>query len=299
MTSILRTPENRFACLPGMDLISSRYVDLPGFEGLRMHYADTGPVHSDTVFLCLHGEPTWAYLYRKMLTKFAQAGYRALAPDLFGFGRSDKPAEETWYTFERHRSALLSFIDALDLRNVCLVCQDWGGLLGLTLPVERPDRVTRMLLMNTTFGTGDSELSPGFLAWRQWVREHPDMDVGRLMGRACPMLTPEECRAYDAPFPDHLHKAGARRFPELVPDRTDAPGAVLSRRARQWLSRTWKGQSFFAVGMRDPVLGPVVMEKLRQQVRGAPPPMIIENAGHFVPEWGDAVATAAMESFFS
>ena len=156
-----------------------------------------------------------------------------------------------------------------------------------------------MLLMNTTLGTGDGELSPGFLAWRQWVREHPDMDVGRLMGRACPMLTPDECRAYDAPFPDHLHKAGARRFPELVPDRTDAPGAVLSRRARQWLSRTWKGQSFFAVGMRDPVLGPVVMENLHQQVRGAPPPMMIENAGHFVPEWGDAVATAAMESFFS
>lgn len=294
----LRTPDSRFANLPGFPYPPHYTEALPGFEGLRMHYVDAGPTDADTVFLCIHGEPTWAYLFRRMIPVFAGAGHRVIAPDLFGFGRSDKPVDDAWYTFDRHRDSLLALIDALDLHDVCLVCQDWGGLLGLTLPMDRADRFTRLLVMNTTLGTGDVPLTPGFLAWRKWVAEHPDMAVGKLMGRTCPHLTADECAAYDAPFPDVRHKAGVRRFPAMVPDRPDADGAELSRRARQWLSESWQGRSFLAVGMTDPVLGPPVMAALRQQIRGAPAAMEIADAGHFVQEWGGRIAASALATFF-
>lgn len=294
----LRTPDSRFANLPGFPYPPHYTEALPGFEGLRMHYVDAGPRDAGTVFLCVHGEPTWSYLFRRMIPVFAGAGHRVIAPDLFGFGRSDKPVDDAWYTFDRHRDALLALIDSLDLRDICLVCQDWGGLLGLTLPMDRADRFTRLLVMNTTLGTGDVPLTPGFLAWRKWVAEHPDMEVGKLLGRTCPHLTAEERAAYDAPFPDVRHKAGVRRFPAMVPDRPDADGAELSRRARQWLSESWQGRSFFAVGMTDPVLGPPVMAALRQQVRGAPASMEIADAGHFVQEWGGRIAASALATFF-
>ncbi len=298
MQDVLRTPDERFADLPGFDYEPHYTEALPGFEGLRMHYTDAGPRDAGTVFLCVHGEPTWAYLFRRMLPVFTTAGHRVVAPDLFGFGRSDKPVDDAWYTFERHRDALLGFVDALDLRDICLVCQDWGGLLGLTLPMTRPERFMRLLVMNTTLGTGDAPLSPGFLAWRAWAAEHPDMEVGKLMGRTCPHLTPEERAAYDAPFPDLRYKAGVRRFPAMVPDHPDAPGAALSRQARQWLSHSWAGQSFFAVGMTDPVLGPAVMAELRRHVRGAPAAMEVPEAGHFVQEWGGRIAASALAAFF-
>lgn len=298
MPDVLRTPDERFTVLPGFDYEPHYTEALPGFEGLRMHYAEAGPRDAGTVFLCVHGEPTWAYLFRRMLPVITTAGHRVVAPDLFGFGRSDKPVDDAWYTFERHRDALLAFIDALDLQDICLVCQDWGGLLGLTLPMARPERFTRLLVMNTTLGTGDAPLSPGFLAWRAWAAEHPDMEVGKLMGRTCPHLTPEERAAYDAPFPDLRYKAGVRRFPAMVPDHPDAPGAALSRQARQWLSQSWAGQSFFAVGMTDPVLGPAVMAELRRHVRGAPAAMEVPEAGHFVQEWGARIAASALAAFF-
>ena len=150
MPAILRTPDERFAGLPGF-AFEPRYVDqLRGFDGLRMHYVDAGPANADTVFLCLHGQPTWAYLFRRMMPVFLRAGHRVVAPDLFGFGRSDKPVDEATYTFDFHRDSLHALIDALDLRNLCLVVQDWGGLLGLTLPMAMPERVTRLLIMNTT-----------------------------------------------------------------------------------------------------------------------------------------------------
>lgn len=293
----LRTPDDRFAALQDFPFPPHHLDALPGFEGLRMHYVDAGP-RGAPVFLCLHGEPTWSYLYRRMIPVFVAAGARAVAPDLFGFGRSDKPVDDAWYTFERHRASLLRCIEALDLRDICLVCQDWGGLLGLTLPPAMPDRFTRLLVMNTTLGTGDVPLSPGFLAWRQWTAEHPDMEVGKLLGRACRHLTPEQCAAYDAPFPDIHHKAGVRRFPQLVPDRPDAPGAALSREAREWWRAHWSGECFMAIGEKDPVLGPTVMAALHADLRGAPPPWLVADAGHFVPEWGEDIARRAVEAFF-
>jgi haloalkane dehalogenase len=297
MTDILRTPEERFENLPAFDFAPLYIDDLKGFEGLRMHYVDEGPADAANVFLCLHGEPTWAYLFRKMIPVFTAAGHRAVAPDFFGFGRSDKPTAEAVYTFDFHRDTLIAFVERLGLRNVTLVCQDWGGILGLTLPMQMPERLTRLLVMNTTLGTGDVQLSKGFLDWRTWVRKNPDLSAGRLLHLTCPHLSPAECAAYDAPFPDVAYKAGVRRFPEMVPDRPDVPGAELSRQARDWLRNEWNGKAFMAVGMKDPVLGPPVMQALRRDIRNCPTPFEHPEAGHFVQEWGREVAERALAAF--
>ena len=297
MIAVLKTPEERFINLPDFPYEPVYIDDLKHFEGLRLHYVDEGPQNVDHIFLCLHGEPTWSYLYRKMIPIFTDFGCRVVVPDYFGFGRSDKPVEEEIYTFDFHRNVLISFIEHLDLRNITLVCQDWGGILGLTLPMEMTGRFSRLLIMNTTLGTGDVQLSKGFLEWRAWVRKNPDMSAGRLLKLTCPHLSEAECAAYEAPFPDIRYKGGVRRFPEMVPDRPDAPGAELSRSAREWLRNKWTGQVFMAVGMKDPVLGPPVMQVLRNDIRNCPEPYEYSEAGHFVPEWGGEIARRALAAF--
>lgn len=297
MTTALRTPDNRFADLPGYPW-APRYVENLGgaVDGLRLHYLDEGPRDAVT-FLCLHGQPTWSYLYRRMIPVLLAAGHRVVAPDLFGFGRSDKPVEEATYTFSFHRETLVRFIERLDLRNIALVCQDWGGLLGLTLPPDMPTRFTRLLVMNTTLATGDAPLGDGFLAWRAFSNRAPDMDIGALMKRACPHIDASEALAYAAPWPDATYKAGVRRFPNLVCDHPDADGAALSRRARAWWRAEWTGETFMAVGAKDPVLGIPVMAELRANVRGCPPALVVAEGGHFLQEWGGEVATAALAAF--
>jgi haloalkane dehalogenase len=294
---ILRTPEERFKNLPGFPY-APHFIDrLPGYSGLRMHYIDEGPRSAEHVFLCLHGEPSWGYLYRKMIPVFTAAGNRVVAPDFFGFGRSDKPADEAVYTFDFHREALIAFIETLGLKRITLVCQDWGGLIGLTLPMDMAERFERLIVMNTFLPTGDEPLGKGFLAWRAFANAHPDMEVGRLIQRGTPHLSDAEAAAYDAPFPDARFKAGVRRFPNLVPDRPDAPGAALSRRARAWWTNEWRGKSFMAIGAADPVLGEPAMLRLLEIIRGCPPPMVLKEAGHFVQEWGEEVARAALTAF--
>ncbi|MFC7332870.1 haloalkane dehalogenase [Rhodocista pekingensis] len=291
----LRTPDDRFHDLPGFPWRPHYVEDLPGFPGLRLHHLDEGR-RDGPVFFCLHGQPTWSYLYRRMLPVFAEAG-RVVAPDLFGFGRSDKPVDDGWYSFTRHRDSLLRFVEALDLRDITLVCQDWGGLLGLTLPVDMPDRFSRLIVMNTGLGTGEHSLGEGFEAWKAYNRSQPDMDVAKLIRRATPVLTEAEAAAYGAPFPDVRYKAGVRRFPELVPASPDADGAAVSRRARDFLKTAWNGPVFMAVGMQDPVIPPKAMAYLCSQIRGCPEPMQVPDAGHFVQEWGAPVARAALDAF--
>ncbi len=297
MTEILRTPDERFNDLDGFSFEPHYLNNLEGYRGMRMHYVDEGPSDAAHVFLCLHGEPTWSYLYRKMIPVFTAAGHRAVAPDYFGFGRSDKPVSDDAYHFDFHRGSLIAFIEHLDLNSIVLVCQDWGGLLGLTLPMDLPGRISKLIVMNTTLGTGDMQLSKGFLAWRKFVADNPDFDVAGLMKRASPALSEAECAAYDAPFPDASYKAGVRRFPAMVPDSPQAPGAAISRRAREWLKSEWAGETFMAIGMQDPVLGPPVMHHLRTLIKGCPEPLEIAEAGHFVQEQGDIVAQKALESF--
>ncbi|HEY5637896.1 MAG TPA: haloalkane dehalogenase [Burkholderiales bacterium] len=290
MNEILRTPDDRFANLPGFPW-APRWFD---WRGLRMHYLDEGPKDATQVFLCLHGEPTWSYLYRRMIPVFLGSGARVVAPDFAGFGRSEKPAEDAVYTFDFHRAFLLDFVESLDLSGITLVVQDWGGLLGLTLPMEAPQRYARLLAMNTALGTGDEPLSEGFVAWRSYVAKNPDLDCAKLMSRACPHLTPAEAAAYEAPFPDASYKGGVRRFPALVPDRPDAPGAQISRRAREFWTTDWAGEAFMAIGATDPVLGPPVMNALRRRIRNCADPWVHAQAGHFAQEWGEDIARAAL-----
>ncbi|BBO70899.1 haloalkane dehalogenase 1 [Desulfosarcina alkanivorans] len=297
MAGVLRTPDESFDALPDFPFAPNYVDNLDGFEGLRLHYLDQGPEAADATFLCLHGEPTWSYLYRHMIPVFTRAGGRVVAPDFFGFGRSDKPVDPTVYHFDFHRNAVLALIAHLDLTRITLVCQDWGGIVGLTLPMAMPERFSHLLVMNTTLGTGDYQLSEGFLAWRSWARKNPDMRPGRLLQLTCPHLSAAECRAYDAPFPEASYKVGVRRFPEMVPDHPDAPGARLSRDARKWLGQSWQGRSFMAIGMQDPVLGPPVMRALKNDIRNCPDPLEVEEAGHFVPEWGEGIARRALAAF--
>ncbi len=290
---ILRTPDERFRDLPGFPWAPHDVAILEGFEGLRVHYLDEGPRDAEVTALCLHGNPTWCYLYRHMIPVFVDAGVRVVAPDLIGFGRSDKPAEPGWHSFDKHRAMLMRFVEWFDLKNIMLVCQDWGGLLGLTLPHEMPERFTRLLVMNTGLGIG--EVTEGFRLWRAYSNTQSDLPVGKLLGRGKPGLTAEELAAYDAPFPEARYKAALHAFPNLVPEGNDAPGVAVSRRAAEFWSRQWAGDSFMAIGMRDPVLGEAPMRALQQVIRGCPPPRELAEAGHFVPEWGAPIARAALQ----
>ena len=291
---VLRTPDDRFRDLPDWDFAPHYVDDLAGYEGLRVHYVDEGAKDAERVFLCLHGQPTWSYLYRKMIPEFAASGARVIAPDWLGFGRSDKPMADDVYRFHFHRDMMIAFVQALDLKNITLVVQDWGGVLGLTLPHAMPDRISRLLVMNTALAIG-TPAGKGFIDWRPSNQATPDMDITALMARSTPILSEAEAAAYGAPFPDVTHKAGVRRFPDMVMTDPDMEGVNTSKAALNFYQNDWAGESFMAIGMQDPVLGPPVMEWLKSVIKGCPEPMKVADAGHFVQEWGEPIATAAMK----
>lgn len=263
---------------------------------------------SPEVFLCLHGQPTWSYLYRRMIpvllsstTQDSTPCRRIICPDLIGFGRSDKPTDESWYTFDNHRKSLLNLISTLNLSNITLVVQDWGGLLGLTLPHEKPWRFKRLIVMNTSLGTGVAP-TQGFLDWRDYSNKSPDMKIGQLMKRSCNHLTKAEVKAYDAPFPTGEYKAGVRRFPNLVPISKDMDGVGVSSEAAEFYrskAQFKREDIFMAVGMKDPVLGPPVMEKLSKMWRNGCYYYEVTEGGHFTQEWGADIAKVAIEVFES
>ena len=294
-THALRTPDDRFANVPDYPFEPHYLDDLPGYEGLRGHYLDEGDPDADEVFLCLHGEPSWSYLYRKMIPVFVEAGARVIAPDLLGFGRSDKPTDEAVYTFDFHRNYLMWLIERLDLQRVTLVCQDWGGVLGLTIPQDMPERFERLLIMNTALMTG--EVNEAFLEWKAFIDSDPDVPVGEVMRRHAPGIRPDEVAAYEAPFPDASYKAGVRKFPALIATSPDFPGVETSLRALSFWSERWTGATFMAVGMLDRMLGPEVMAHMRAVIAGCPEPMELPRAGHFVQEQGESIARKALEHF--
>lgn len=293
----LRTPDTAFQNLPGYPWAPRYLSDLPALNGLRLHYLDEGPAEGPLTWLCLHGNPAWSYLYRHMVPVFLGAGHRVVAPDLIGFGKSDKPKKDSAHSFTWHRQVLLEFVERLDLRHVVLVVQDWGGLLGLTLPMAAPGRYRGVLLMNTTLATGEAPLSPGFLAWREMCASKPDFAVGRLFARGNPQMSEAECAAYDAPFPDRGHRAALRAFPPMVPEFPDSDGAAVGREARRFWREQWQGRSLMAIGQQDPVLGEPVMRALREDIRGCPEPLLLPQAGHFVQEHGEPIARAALTHF--
>lgn len=295
----LRTPDAAFADLPGYPW-APRYVsDLPSLAGLRMHFLDEGLTDAPITWLCLHGNPAWSYLYRHMIPVFLAAGHRVVAPDLIGFGRSDKPKKDGFHAFSWHRQVLLEFVERLDLQRVALVVQDWGGLLGLTLPLAAPQRYSHLLVMNTTLATGDAPLPPGFVAWRSMCAKKTNFDLARLLARGNPKMQDAERAAYNVPFPDAGHRAATRAFPPLVPEHLDDDGAAISREARAFWQHHWRGQSLMAIGQQDPVLGEPVMRALAAQIRSCPQPLLLAEAGHFVPEHGAPIARAALAQFLT
>ena len=293
----LRTPDAAFANLPDYPWAPHCLSDLPSIAGLRMHYLDEGPPDAPLTWLCLHGNPAWSYLYRKMIPVWLSAGHRVVAPDLIGFGKSDKPKKDSFHRFGVHRQSLLELVERLDLQRVVLVVQDWGGILGLTLPMAAPQRYQGLLVMNTTLATGLTPLSRGFLAWRDWCKSQPQFDVAKLLLRGNPQLRSEEAAAYNAPFPDKGYRAALRAFPPMVPDHPEAEGAEISRAAEQFWRTQWQGRSLMAIGLQDPVLGEPVMRALRQSIAGCPEPLCLPDAGHFVQEQGKAIAEAAVRHF--
>jgi haloalkane dehalogenase len=281
----LRTPDERFAALPGWKF-EPKYLDVPDGEGgsLRMHYIDEGAADATPVLL-LHGEPSWSYLYRKMVPVIVGASRRAVAPDLIGFGRSDKPAEKSDYTFQRHVDWVKSFIEQLDLTNVTLFGQDWGSLIGLRIVAEDPDRFARVVIGNGGLPTGDQTPGEAFLRWQQFSQESPAFDVGRIVqGGTATTLPDEVVAAYDAPFPDDSYKAGARIFPSLVPTKPDDPAAAANRKAWEALQK-WEKPFLTAFSDSDPITrgGERVLQALIPGTKGQPH-TTIAGGGHFLQE---------------
>ena len=293
----LRTPDAAFTAIPDYPWSPHYVSDLPAAPGWRIHYLDEGPRDAPLTWLCLHGNPSWSYVYRRMIPVFLAAGHRVVAPDMPGFGRSDKPKKESQHRFDWHRQILLELVERLDLQRLVLVVQDWGGILGLTLPMAAPSRYHGALLMNTLLATGQTPLSDGFVAWRQWCASQPNYDVARLMQRGNPHLSAAEAAAYAAPFPDAGHRAALRAFPQRVPSGPQDEGAAISLQAADFWRHQWQGRSLMAIGLQDPVLGEAVMQTLQAVIAGCPPPMRLPQAGHFVQEHGQAIAEAAVRHF--
>ena len=284
---VLRTPDSRFADLPGYQF-APQYVEI---DGLRVHYLDEGPADAAPVLL-LHGEPTWSYLYRKMIPALVDAGHRVVAPDLVGFGRSDKPGDRSDYTYQRHVDWMAAFLVALGLEGITLFCQDWGGLIGLRLVAEHGALFDRVVAANTFLPTGDQDPGPAFRKWQAYSQSAPSFEAGRIVARTCKTEVPPEVqRAYDAPFPDESFQAGARQFPLLVPTRPDDPASAPNRAA--WLLlRQWRKPFLTAFSDSDPITRGAD-ELLRALIPGCAgqPHTTIEGASHFLQEdRGEAVA---------
>jgi haloalkane dehalogenase len=273
---VFRTPDERFENLPGYDF-APHYTEL---DGLRLHYVDEG---SGDPVVCFHGEPTWAYLYRKLVPPLVAGGQRVICPDYAGFGRSDKPTDQAWYTYDRHVDLVTRVLDELDVRNATAVVQDWGGPIGLRWAVENSDRVARLVILNTGLFTG--RVSKGFMAWRDFAERNPDLPVGFVVGGATATDVPEDVvAAYEAPFPTPESKAGAAQFPLIVPTSDEMAGAAEMREVSDALSR-WDKPVLVAFSDSDPVFPfPRSGEVFTSLIPSAGGQVRVEGAAHFLQE---------------
>lgn len=293
----VRTPDSRFENLPGYNF-APHYLDVADDEGgtLRMHYLDEGPRDAPIVLL-LHGEPTWSFLYRKMIPVITAAGFRAVAPDLIGFGKSDKPTKRTDYTYARHVAWMLSCVEQLKLTGITLVCQDWGSLIGLRLVAEHPEMFARVVVANGGMPTGDQQMPPSFLAWQKFSQETPVFNLGAIVRGGCASaISDDVVAAYDAPFVDETFKEGARQFPALVPSTPDDPASAANRKAWESLMQFQK-PVLTAFSDKDPITrgGHMVIQKLIPGAT-AQPHTTITDGGHFLQEdKGEALAAVVVD----
>lgn len=283
---VVRTPDERFEALPDFPF-APHYVGIDDAEGgrLRVHYVDEGPRDGHTVLL-LHGEPSWCFLYRRIIPQLVDGGCRVIAPDLVGFGKSDKPTEKSDYTYNRHVNWMqAAIIDHLDISDATFFGQDWGGLIGLRLVAENASRFARVVISNTGLPTGDHPLTEAFMAWQRYSKTSPDFEIGRIINAATVReLSADEIAAYDAPFPDDSYKAGARIFPSLVPTAPDDPTASANRAAWEIFQR-WEKPFLCCFSDRDPVSrGGDGAFLSRVPGTAGQPHETIENAHHFVQE---------------
>ncbi len=283
---ILRTDDSRFENLPGYNF-APHYCNVPSGEDeeLRVHYIDEGPADADEVIVCLHGEPSWSYLYRKMIPPFVAEGFRVLAPDLVGFGRSDKPAEKTDYSYKRHLDWMSAWIEKIDGRNLTLVCQDWGGLIGLRLVTIFPDRFARVIAANTGLPTGEGGAPEAFKQWLEFSQSVPNFPVGQIVkGGTQKGLSDEEVAAYDAPFPDESYKSCARCFPTFVPITPEHDQAKENIEAWKILEK-WDRPFLTAFSDQDPVSkgGEIILQKRIAGAQGQPH-TTTKGGGHFLQE---------------
>jgi haloalkane dehalogenase len=277
--SVIRTPDERFSKLPDFPF-APHYVYL---NGLRVHYIDEG---KGEAILCLHGEPSWSFLYRKMIS-FMSKKHRVVAMDFIGFGRSDKFTDREAYSFQMHHDTLVSFLQAIKLEQITVVVQDWGGLIGLAVVADMPERFARLVIMNTGLPTGKGKPGEALLAWRNFVQSHPDLPIGQsiLSGMAHPeKITEEVIVAYEAPFPDVSYKAGAAVWPLLVPISPEDPAVAAIRHAREVLSR-WNKPALVMFSDKDPITGggDKFFRSLIPTAKDQPE-IIIKDAGHFLQE---------------
>ncbi|PJZ52974.1 haloalkane dehalogenase [Leptospira adleri] len=278
---ILRTPDSAFDNLPGYKFQPS-YFQL---RDLRMHYVDEGKKDATETVLLLHGEPSWSFLYRKMIPPLAAAGYRVIAPDLIGFGKSDKPSDPEFYSYQSHLDWLKEFFLGLDLKNVTLFCQDWGGLLGLRLAAENSERFSRIVAANTFLPTGDIPPKEDFLKWRHFSQNVKRLSIGTIVKNGCVSdISKEVVAAYDAPYPEEKFKAGARKFPALVPITPDDPASEANRKAWENL-KIWKKPFLLTFSDSDPITkgADIFFRRLVPGTKGQKH-VTITNAGHFLQE---------------
>lgn len=289
----VRTPDERFANLPGYNF-EPHYLQV---DGLRMHYVDEGPREGELVFM-LHGEPSWAYLYRKMIPVVTSAGFRAVAPDLIGFGRSDKPTSQDDYTYQAHVDWVSAFVEQLDLTGMTLVCQDWGALIGLRVLAAMPDRFSRVVAANGFLPTGDAKPNEAFLRWQTFSQTAPSLPIGNIIRGGCKTeLSPEVIAGYDAPFPDDTYKAGARKFPALVPTSPDDPAAAPNRRAWDEVLSKWEKPFLCAFSDGDPITANAD-KAFQSRVPGTKgmPHTTIKGGGHFLQEdCGEELANVVVD----
>jgi haloalkane dehalogenase len=296
----LRTPDERFAGLPDFGF-APHYCEVDDGDGgrLRVHYLDEGDSSAAPILL-MHGEPSWSFLYRHMIPVLVAAGHRCVAPDLVGFGRSDKPTERSDYTYQRHVDWMRDVLEALDLSEITLVCQDWGGLIGLRLAAEHATRFARVVAANTYLPTGDRDPGPAFLAWQKFSQETPEFPVGAIVNGGCTTaLSDDVIAGYDAPFPDDTYKAGARQFPMLVPTKPDDPASAANRAAWEVLSE-WKKPFLTAFSDSDPITGGAD-RVLQSDIPGAAgqPHTTIVGGGHFLQEDRGPELAAVVRDFIA